>query len=101
MYYIVYGLLYMLSLLPFFILYGLSDLGFFIIFHIMGYRKKIVLDNLDIAFPEKSTEEKKKIARQFYKNFVDSFVETLKLLSMSDRSFAKRADIDFEEAKNW
>jgi KDO2-lipid IV(A) lauroyltransferase len=99
MYYLVYGLLYLISLLPFFILYGLSDLCFFIVYHLMGYRKKVVLDNLAIAFPEKSIEEKKKIAKQFYKNFVDSFVETIKLLSMSDTSFAKRADIDFAEVR--
>jgi KDO2-lipid IV(A) lauroyltransferase len=54
MYYLIYGLLYCFSLLPFFILYGISDFFFIIIYHVAGYRKKVVLSNLDIAFPEKS-----------------------------------------------
>ena len=53
MYYIVYGLLYCFSLLPFFILYGISDFVAFILYSVMGYRKKVVLVNLGIAFPEK------------------------------------------------
>ena len=99
MYYIIYGLLYLISLLPFFILYALSDLGFFILYRVIGYRKKIVVDNLDIAFPERSREEKKQIAKQFYKNLVDNFVETIKLLSMKEKTFMKRAEINFTEAK--
>ncbi|MEP6711117.1 MAG: lysophospholipid acyltransferase family protein [Ferruginibacter sp.] len=92
MYYIIYGLLYLVSLLPFFILYGLSNFAYFIIYHILGYRKKVVFNNLDIAFPEKSAIEKKQIARKFYKNLTDNFIETIKLLSMSEKEFSKRAE---------
>ena len=100
MYYFLYGTLYLISLLPFFILYRLSDLAFFVLFYISGYRKKIVYDNLNIAFPEKSSEEKKKIAKQFYRNLTDTFIETLKLLSMSETSFSKRASINFSAAQS-
>ncbi len=99
MYYVLYGFLYIVSLLPFFILYGISDFAFFIIYHVAGYRKAIVASNLNIAFPEKSIEEKQRIAKQFYKNFVDNFIETIILLSMSESSFVKRASIDFADAK--
>ncbi len=91
MYYVVYGLLYLISLLPFFILYGLSDFAYFIIYRLIGYRKEIVLYNLSIAFPEKTFEERKKIAKQFYKNLVDTFIETIKLLSISEKEFNKRS----------
>src|SRR5205809_306618 len=97
MYYFIYGILYLLSLLPLFILYRISDLAFFLIYYIGGYRKPVVMKNLDIAFPEKSTEEKKAIAKQFYKNFIDTFIETIKLLSMSKRQFSKRAKMDLSE----
>ena len=40
----------------------------------MGYRKKIVMDNLAIAFPGKTVLERKAIAKQFYKNLVDTFL---------------------------
>lgn len=66
MYYLIYGLLYLISLLPFFILYRISDLAYFILYYLFGYRKKVVMHNLDIAFPEKSSAEKNRIAREFY-----------------------------------
>ena len=99
MYYIVYGILYLVSLLPFFILYAISDFAFFLLYHVFAYRKKIVTDNLKIAFPQKSVEEINSIAKQFYKNLVDNFIETIKLLSLSEKDFVSRASIDFNDAK--
>lgn len=86
MYYLVYGLLYLLSLLPLRVLYVLSDALTALIYYVFGYRKKVVMDNLRIAFPEKTNAERAAIARRFYRNFVDNFIETIKLLS-ADRKF--------------
>ena len=97
MYYIIYGSLYLLSLLPFFILYGISDLAYFISYRIIGYRKETVLANLAIAFPEKTIAERKKIARQFYKNLIDTFIETIKMFSISEKEFNNRAVINLDE----
>jgi KDO2-lipid IV(A) lauroyltransferase len=96
MYYVVYGLLYLVSLLPFRVLYLFSDLGYFIIYRLLGYRKSVVMSNLAIAFPAKPPKERKKIASEFYRNFVDTFIETIKLLSMSDREFDRRCTGDFD-----
>ena len=85
MYYVVYPILYLFSLLPFFILYGVSDFIAFLLYHVIRYRKDIVLNNLAIAFPEKSKAERIKIAKQFYQYFADSFIETVKFLSISKR----------------
>ena len=81
MFYIVYGLLYVVSLLPLRVLFLLSDFANFIIYHVIGYRRKVVMDNLSIAFPGKSEEEKTRIAKKFYLNFTDNFIETIKLIS--------------------
>ena len=54
MYYIIYPLLYLISLLPFFILYGISDFFAFLLYRVVKYRKEVVLSNLTIAFPEKT-----------------------------------------------
>ncbi len=97
MYFIIYGFLYLVSLLPFFSLYALSDFVYFILYHVAGYRKKVVFQNLGIAFPEKTQEEKEKIARKFYKNFTDNFIETIKLLSISNQDFLQRAAINLDE----
>ena len=49
-----------------------------------------MLSNLKIAFPEKPDKELKKISKQFYHNLADTFVEIIKLISMSDKTFSKR-----------
>ena len=90
MYYLVYGILYLVSLLPLRGLYLVSDFLYFLAYHIIGYRKKVVMQNLDRAFPEKSKAEKIRIARRFYLNLIDSFVEALKLLSVGDRFIEKQ-----------
>lgn len=97
MYYILYGFLYLVSLIPFFIIYRISDFIYFILYHLAGYRKKIVMDNLAIAFPQKTLKERQAIAKQFYKNLIDTFLESIKMLSMSDKTFAKRASMDMTE----
>ncbi len=51
--------------------------------------------NLKIAFPEKSIKELKKIRKQFYHNLTDTFLEIIKLISMSERTFDKRCKGDF------
>ena len=96
MYYIVYGFLYLVSLLPFFILYGIADICFVIIYFLTGYRRDIVFRNLRNAFPEKNEKEIRSIARRFYRNFIDNWVETIKLLSISKKNLNKRISGNFE-----
>jgi len=47
------------------------------IYYLDFFRKPIVFKNLDIAFPEKSTKEKRKIAKNTYKNFLTFFEDTI------------------------
>jgi KDO2-lipid IV(A) lauroyltransferase len=96
MYYLVFGPLYVISLLPFFILYGIADFFFVILYYVIGYRKEIVMQNLRHAFPGKPEKELKKIARKFYRNFIDNWIETIKLLSISKRSLNKRITGNFK-----
>ncbi len=95
MYYVVYGFFYLLSLLPIKALYLFSDVAYFIIYHLMGYRKKIVHNNLCIAFPNKTAAERKDIAKKFYKNFADSFIETIKAFSASHAFIREHFTGDF------
>jgi len=96
MYYIVYGFLYIFSLLPLSVLFLFSDLAYFILYYVAGYRKELVVSNLLIAFPEKTEEERKKIAKQFYLNFTDTFMETIKMISISRQELERRSHPDFQ-----
>jgi Kdo2-lipid IVA lauroyltransferase/acyltransferase len=96
MYYIVFGFFYMLSLLPMRILYVISDGIYLVVYYVIGYRKEIVMKNLEIAFPEKSNAERVTIAKTFYHNLLDSFIETIKLVSASRRFLEKRVTANWE-----
>src|SRR4051812_16792473 len=101
MFYLVYGFLYLISLLPFWILYGISYLAYILIYYIIGYRKEVVMSNIAIAFPEKSLAERKLIAKKFYKNFTDNFIEIIKLLSISKKELQKRFVGEFDDVNKY
>jgi KDO2-lipid IV(A) lauroyltransferase len=81
---ILYALLYGISMLPLRVLYILSDVLVVFVYHLVGYRKGIVLSNLKVAFPEKTERERRAIAKQFYRNFTDTIVESVKLISSGE-----------------
>jgi KDO2-lipid IV(A) lauroyltransferase len=56
----------MLSLLPMRILYIISDGIYLVVYYVIGYRKKVVMQNLEIAFPEKSNAERVKITKALF-----------------------------------
>ena len=91
-YYLLYGLVYALSLLPFWLLYLLSDGLYLLVYHVVRYRRKIVWKNLSSSFPQKSPAELKKIERQFYHWFCDYIFETFKLLSISDKTLLQHIE---------
>jgi Kdo2-lipid IVA lauroyltransferase/acyltransferase len=96
MYQIIFGFLYLFSLLPLKVLYLLSDFAYLLIYHLAGYRKAVVLENLTYAFPLMKEEEKRKIAARFYRNFTDNWIETIKLISISKDSLNKRVTANFD-----
>lgn len=95
MYYLLYGFLYLLSLLPLRILYFIGDGIYGLLYYIIKYRRPVVMANLTIAFPEKTEAEKIVIAKEFYHNFVDTFIEVVKMVSMSGGASLKRVTGDF------
>ncbi len=82
--------LVLLSLLPFWALYRISDFLYVILYHVFGYRKKVVLSNLRNSFPEKTEEEIQVICKAFYSYLCDLILETIKTISMSKRQVLKR-----------
>ncbi len=96
MYYLLLFILYPLSLLPLRVLYILSDMMYVVLYYTTGYRKELVLKNLGYAFPDKTQEELQAIRKQFYHNFCDQWIETLKLLSISKKELNKRIKGNWE-----
>lgn len=79
-----------LALLPFRILYILSDMLYLIVFYVVRYRRRVVRKNLMNAFPKKTEKDIIQIEKHFYHHFCDYFVETIKLLHISDEEMRRR-----------
>jgi KDO2-lipid IV(A) lauroyltransferase len=102
---IVNSLLYYLviipvSFLPFPLLYGLSDFLFVLFYYVLGYRKKIVLGNIQRSFPEKSHNEHLEISKKFYRHFCDLILESLKTFTISEKEVLKRVTCKNAEVIN-
>jgi KDO2-lipid IV(A) lauroyltransferase len=52
------------------------------------------MQNLAIAFPEKTEKQRQQIAREFYRIFTDSIFEILKMLSISKDQLKRRVQMD-------
>ena len=83
--------------LPFYIfpvrlIYIFSDILAPFLYYILRYRRKIVRENLQNSFPEKTKKEIKIIERQFYKHLADVFAEYLLLLKANKKELDKRLE---------
>ncbi|RFZ86040.1 lauroyl acyltransferase [Mucilaginibacter terrenus] len=81
---------YLFSLLPFWFLYLVSDLLYLIMYHLIKYRVKVVRENLQNAFPQKTVSERLKIEREYFRYMADLLVETFKMISISEKELRRR-----------
>ena len=89
-----------ISWLPLAILYRLAYLIYFLLYRILGYRKKVVVQNIDASFPKLDQKAKRQITKDYYKHFADIVVEGIKNLSISKALLEKRYKIRNPELVN-
>jgi KDO2-lipid IV(A) lauroyltransferase len=89
-YYIFYCVNWVITLLPLPVLYIFSDIFYPFVYYLVGYRRKVVRENLKNSFPEKNDKEIISIEKKFYHHLCDLIIETLKLTHMSNRHLMKR-----------
>ena len=66
----------------------------FVLFKVVGYRKKVILQNLRNSFPDKSPTEIQDTARHFYQHFTDLILETIKCRSCPPEDILQRIQGD-------
>ena len=98
-FYIVLPFIYGISLLPFWIFYSLSDFVFVLLYYVVGYRKKVVYENLKNAFPEKTHAEIKRIERRFFRYLCDLILETFKTLTVSKKTMLTHCKMNEDAQK--
>lgn len=89
-FYFGYIFIWLFTLLPLSLLYFFSDFAYQIVYHLIGYRKKVVKDNLRHAFPEKSESEINDLSKRFFRHFCDFLIESAKTIHLSTREIDRR-----------
>lgn len=84
------GLVLIFALLPFKALYLVSDFISWLLYTVLGYRKKVVFQQLKASFPNRTDEEITEIAIASYHNLADVIVESIKGFTMRESTFRKR-----------
>ncbi|WP_107039836.1 lysophospholipid acyltransferase family protein [Brumimicrobium mesophilum] len=92
-----YVFIYPLSLLPLRVMYLFTDFFYLLLISVIPYRRSVVRGNIERSFPEKSTKEKRKIERQFYRHLTDLLAEGAKNLSISEKQLLKRFKVENPE----
>ena len=82
--------LYLLSLLPLSLLFFFARLLYYLLYYVIGYRKKVVRQNLTQSFPEKSLTEIKTIEKKFFRYLAELIFEIIKMTSISKAETLKR-----------
>lgn len=89
-YILVYPILWLISRLPFYAIYLISDIVFYLLYYLIGYRKKVVLANLELVFPKNTIAQNKKIRKGFYRHLCDMFLEMIKTMGISENELQRR-----------
>lgn len=64
------------------------------LYYVIGYRKKVVRDNLELTLPGKSAEELNRIQKDFYKHFCDILLEMVKTMHLSKEAIKNRFHVE-------
>lgn len=83
----------LISFFPFWVLYALCELTAFLAYYVFRYRRSVVSANIEVAFPEKSRKERRRIEVQFYRQFLQVFAEFWKSYRFKKEDWAKRVPI--------
>lgn len=92
-YLLTYPVLWLFSNLPMRVLFIFSDIVFVILYYVIGYRKKVVRNNLRMSFPDKTDKELKIIEKKTFRHFTDIFVEMIKSFTISEKEISQRLSI--------
>jgi len=87
---IVYRLI---SWLPFPLLYALARIADLLLYHVLRYRRDVVLQNLMLAFPGLEEGELHCLARKFYRQLAQVALEIVRARRMDREEFRRRVKL--------
>lgn len=99
-YYLFRFFAFVVQCLPAWCLYRLSDAMAWLLYRGVGYRRKVVYDNLRRAFPAATDAEIQNIAAASYRNMTDVLLETIQSFGMTDQQILARYTLENLELPN-
>lgn len=93
-YYLVLVWFRLISLVPLKVLFLLSEVVTFLVYRLVGYRKKVVFQNLTNSFPERTPEDIKRIARKYFRHLSVMIVENMYLRFVPKKRFSSMLNIE-------
>ena len=88
------GGMWLLSHMPLGVLYPIGYVVYILMYYVVGYRKKVVKKNLSESFPDMTEKELRLTMKDFYLNFADYIVETVRLGGISEREITSRVSYE-------
>ncbi|MHA2054906.1 MAG: lysophospholipid acyltransferase family protein, partial [Candidatus Hodarchaeales archaeon] len=85
------------KILPLFAIQFVANFLAFITFKVIKLRRQVALENLSLAFPEKTKQQRFNIAYQSYIHFAQVLIEFMKFSSWSIEKIEKRVFIEKPE----
>lgn len=86
--------MWLLSHMPLGVLYPIGYVVYILMYYVVGYRKKVVKKNLSESFPDMTAKELRLTMKDFYLNFADYIVETVRLGGISEREITSRVSYE-------
>lgn len=86
------ALMKLLGRMPFWFLYGVANVIFVLACYVVRYRRRLVMRNISLCFPDMERSGVCRTARRFYRHLADYFVETVKLAHISDDEMRRRME---------
>ncbi len=82
----------LVGVLPYRVLYVLSGL-LYLLLRVVGYRKKIILSNLQCSFPDKTNHEISKIKNDYLRFMSDYILESIKCITITKEEVSRRVKV--------
>ena len=90
-----------ITILPYwFQYYVLQELIYFIFRYLARYRRRLIINQLCSAFPDKSPHEVELICGKYYRTLAEMVVNTLTLAGLDDKQRAERVEFDYSDGMN-
>ncbi len=90
---LLYPFLFFISSLPFWAIFLFSDVAYVLVYYIIGYRKKVVRKNIQLAGLATTPQKQVALEKKFYKYLCDLFLEAIKVNGMSKKDMMRRFTI--------